>query len=217
MKPSKLILIIILALVFTIIFARSCQDDYYVDNDVHDPLKMDQILSTEKEQPSTHSDEPIEPSVIENLSDWPDSIYSTIENADYPSIEEKEVVIELNKCRTNPIRYSNEVLIPFLRSMSNSRIFVDGRGRNIPIAEGKTAVQEAIDALNSQKPVTMLYSKDYLSFAAKDLCNDHGPQSLVGHGGSDGSSPTFRAKRYNPKVRGVGENFAYGPFLLAML
>ena len=91
MKPSKLILIIVLALVFTIILARSCQDDYYVDNDVHDSTKMDQILSTEKEQPSTLS---VEPSVIENLSGWPDSIYSTIENADYLSIEEKEVVIE---------------------------------------------------------------------------------------------------------------------------
>ena len=209
MKPSKLILIIVLALVFTIILARSCQDDYYVDNDVHDSTKMDQILSTEKEQPSTLS---VEPSVIENLSGWPDSIYSTIENADYLSIEEKEVVIELNKCRTNPIRYSNEVLVPFLRSMSNSGIFVDSRGRNIRTSEGKTAIQEAIDALNTQKPVTMLYPKDYLSFAAKDLCNDHGPQSLVGHGGSDGSSPTTRAKRHNPKVRGVGENVAYGSF-----
>lgn len=209
MKPSKLILILILALVFTIILARSCQDDYEMDNYVPDSTIMEQPLSPEKEQPSAPS---VEPSVIDNPSDWPDSIYSTIANADFLTSEEKEVVLELNKCRTNPIRYSNEVLVPFLRSMSNSGIFVDSRGRNIRTTEGKVAVQEAIDALNSQKPVTMLYPQNYLSLAAKDLCNDHGPKSLVGHGGSDGSSPTSRAKRHNPKVRGVGENVAYGSF-----
>ena len=212
MKPSKLILLIILALFLTIILARSCQDDYDMDKEVPYTDNSEQPSIPGKEQTPTPSIEPIEPIEVENPSEWPDSIYSTITNSDFLTSEEKEVVIELNKCRTNPIRYSNEVLVPFLRSMSESGIFVDSRGHNLRIKEGKIAVQEAIDALNRQKPNSMLYPKEYLSLAAKAHCNDHGPKSLVGHGGTDGSSPSTRAKRHNPNVSGVGENIAYGSF-----
>lgn len=45
----------------------------------------------EKEQPPTPSVEPIEPSVIDNSSDWPDSIYLTIANADFFFYEEKKM------------------------------------------------------------------------------------------------------------------------------
>lgn len=131
MKPSKLILVIILALFLTIILARSCQDDYDIDKEVPYTDNTEQASIPGKEHTPTPAIEPIEPIEVENPSDWPDSIYSTITNADFLSSQEKEVVIEVNKCRTNPIRYSNEILVPFLSSISNSGIFVDSRGRNI--------------------------------------------------------------------------------------
>lgn len=211
MKPYQVIFIIILALVLTIVLVRSCQDD----NDVYVPDETEQPSSPSYDTPSLpdiNSPDLPETPVVDNPSDWPDSIYYPTASADFLSPEEKEVVIELNKCRTNPIRYSNEVLVPFLHSMSSSGTFVDSRGSNIRTKEGKAAVQEAIDALNKQTPLPMLYPKEYLSLAAQDLCEDHGSKSLVGHGGSDGSSPTSRAKRHNPNVRGVGENVSYGSF-----
>lgn len=78
--------------------------------------------------------------------------------------------------------------------------------------EGKEAVKEAIKALKFQKPMPMLHPKQYLCLAAADHCKDQGSNSLVGHGGTDGSSPTSRARRHNPACGGVGENIDYRAF-----
>lgn len=37
---------------------------------------------------------------------WPDSIYACVNNADYLTQDEKQVVIEINKARTNPVQYA---------------------------------------------------------------------------------------------------------------
>ena len=124
MKPLKLISFIILSLFFSIIFMRSCQDDYDMEDDrVNMNGGEDLSLQRENLQLSNAVDT-AESKNVHNHSLWPDSIYSTIVNADYLSNVEKEVIIELNKCRTNPVRYSNEVLVPFLHVMSNSGCFV---------------------------------------------------------------------------------------------
>lgn len=212
MKPLKLISFIILSLFFSIIFMRSCQDDYDMEDDrVNMNGGEDLSLQRENLQLSNAVDT-AESKNVHNHSLWPDSIYSTIVNADYLSNVEKEVIIELNKCRTNPVRYSNEVLVPFLHAMSNSGFFVDSKGRNIRTIEGRVAVEEAIDALNNQKAGTMLYPKKYLYLAAKDHCDNQGPENLLGHVGIDGSTPISRVKRHNPKVHSIGENIAYGMF-----
>ena len=211
MKPFQVILIFILAIVLIIIMVRSCQDDYVIEPE-----------QEETTEPDASSDESpfIPPFVLEedtdsissstNPSIWPDSIFAVVSNANYLSQIDKDVIVELNKCRTNPSRYAKEALVPFLNKMSSSGVYVNSEGLNIRTSEGKSAVQEAIDALNSQSPLNMLRPKQYLCLAATDHCKDQGPQSLVGHGGSDGSSPMSRVRRHNPKCRGVGENIDYG-------
>lgn len=212
MKPFQVILIFILAIVLIIVMVRSCQDDYVFEPEQEETA--DTSVSSE--------DEPFIPPFVQNPVDsipptsdssaWPDSIFSIVADANYLSQIDKDVIIELNKCRTNPSRYSDEVLVPFLKKMSSSGTYVDSQGLNIMTKEGKDAVEEAIKVLNSQKPMPMLRPKQYLCLAAADHCKDQGPNSLVGHGGTDGSSPTSRARRHNPKCGGVGENIDYGSY-----
>ncbi len=143
---------------------------------------------------------------------WPDSIYSVVANAPYLSQFEKDAVIEVNKARTNPKRYIEEVLVPFLEAMGNDSTYLALDGRRVGTFEGKTAIVEAIEDLKTKKPVNMLRPKQSLYLAALDHCNDCGPKGILGHDGSDGSTPEIRIKRYAPNTCMWGENIAYGTF-----
>lgn len=143
-------------------------------------------------------------------SDWPDSIFECVSSCSFLSELEKDVVVELNKCRTDPARYADEVLVPFLERMGDDGVYVDLQGLNNMTNEGRSAVQEAIDALKSQKPLPMLLPNQDLSLAATDHCEDQGPKGNWGHDSSDGSSVADRVKRYNSDLTYIGENISYG-------
>lgn len=146
-----------------------------------------------------------------NIDVWPDSIYSAVANAPYLSQFEKDVIIEVNKARTNPILYIKEVLTPYLEAMGNDNTYRTSEGHIISTHEGKSAIEEAIEDLKSKKPLNMLRPKQSLYLAALDHCNDCGPKGILGHDGSDGSTPEKRIKRYDPNIFLCGENIAYGP------
>lgn len=141
---------------------------------------------------------------------WPDSIYSVVANAPYLSQLEKDAIIEVNKARTNPTRYIEEVLVPFLDAMGDDSTYLNSKGQIVGTHEGKAAILEAIEELKTKKPVNMLRPKQSLYLAAVDHCNDCGPKGILGHDGSDGSTPDKRIKRYDPNVCLCGENIAYG-------
>ena len=159
---------------------------------------------------SDYSSGSVEMESEENHSDWPDSIFECVRSCAYLSDLEKDVIVELNKCRTNPARYADEVLVPYLERMGDDGIYVDSQGLNIMTQEGRSAVQEAIDALKSQKPLPMLLPNQDLSLAAADHCADQGPKGLTGHDSSDGSSVADRIRRRNSGLSYIGENISYG-------
>lgn len=197
---------------------KACQDDESIDETPIDEQTSDESQSANPDSDTPNWEPPFSsnPSAnqqtpdLTNNTDWPDSIFSSVKSTPYLSQTERDVIIELNKCRTNPKKYAQKVLEPFLNAIDANGIYIDSKGSNIRTIEGKSAVEEAISALYSQRPFPMLSPRDYLSQAATDHCNDQGPKSLVGHGGSDGSSPTQRARRHNPHCGGVGENIEYG-------
>lgn len=143
---------------------------------------------------------------------WPDSIYACVNNADYLTQEEKQVVIEINKARTNPVQYALEVLVPYMHSIDNSNVYTNSQGYLIRTQEGQGAVDEAINAMHLQKPMPMLHPQQYLALAASDLCNDLGPKGMTGHIGTDGSSMKQRIARHNPDAQNAGcsEISSYG-------
>lgn len=64
---------------------------------------------------------------------------------DTPKDLEALVIKEINDCRQNPSQYADNVLIPFLKSMSNGIYLY--QGKQYSSVEGETAVIEAINCL----------------------------------------------------------------------
>ena len=188
-----LLAIIVLLLLLTALCVSNSRHSRYIDDS----------SEYSEEQSDEYSDDE---------SDWADSIFECVRSCAYLSDLEKDVIVELNKCRTNPARYADEVLVPYLERMGDDGIYVDSQGLNIMTQEGRSAVQEAIDALKSQKPLPMLLPNQDLSLAAADHCADQGPKGLTGHDSSDGSSVADRVRRRNSGLSyiGIGENISYG-------
>lgn len=130
-------------------------------------------------------------------------------STDYSKFE-KDFLTEINKVRTNP-----KSLIPTLQEMIKS---FKGKKRKSKYAsnvwiltnEGESAINEAIDFLNKQKPLDKFIYDETLSKAAADHVNDLGPKGSTGHVGSDKSTPSSRVLRYGQWKDMVGENIDYG-------
>ena len=89
------------------------------------------------------------------------------------------------------------MLIPSFKTMlSNfSGKLLKRPGKNhLSTQEGDKAVKEAIAFLKKQKPLTTpLIRNDEIYKATRDHVLDTGSKNMVGHKGSDGSSPLDRA------------------------
>lgn len=131
-----------------------------------------------------------------------------VEDLGFLSQIEKNVIIELNKARTNPARYA-ESLVEFKRFYLGKYIKIPGK-ENIITEEGSAAVNEAVEFLESTDPVPPLAVSKGITLAAKSHVNDQGSTGLVSHRGTDNSSPLDRMLRFG-KVNGAwGENIGYG-------
>lgn len=206
MKPILFVGSGFLIFVLIAVLARSCQDDPYIYDS-----EVEQLFSDGMSSSDVGTEDEFAPGKMSaGVSDWPDSIFSLVTDADYLSQIDKAVVCELNKCRTNPSRYADEVLRPFMEAISSEGTFIDSEGFGILTKEGVSAVEEAINALDAQVSRPMLRPRRSLCLASADHCKDQGQKGLVGHNGSDGSTPLSRVLRYNRGCKGCGENIDYG-------
>lgn len=120
---------------------------------------------------------------------------------------EMAVLAELNVARTKPLKY-----VEYLKEHRNT---FDGNtsrgpGGKIRTKEGVAAVDEAIEVLSKQTPLTALEFSAGLALSALDHVEDTGPQGITGHDGADGSKSSGRAKRYGKWKKTTGENCSYG-------
>ena len=130
----------------------------------------------------------------------------------YLNETENQVLVELNKVRTNPARYAQEYITPLLTRFTNEdpNIRVTDDGRNLMTDEGPKAVKECITELKKAKAVPPLKPSKGMSKAAKDHIRDQGPSGRIGHQGFDNSDPFKRMNRYGTWQTIAGENISYG-------
>ena len=126
---------------------------------------------------------------------------------DYEKIE-KEVVELINALRANP-----KALIPELEGMlecfKNKYFKIPGTNINIITQEGASAVHEAIDFLNKQKPLPEFDLSRGLYLAAKDHVKDIGSNGLASHEGTDGSRMCDRIEKYGEWQISIAENIGF--------
>jgi uncharacterized protein YkwD len=143
-------------------------------------------------------------------ADWDIKALDAARGVDYLSEIEKDVILELNKVRSNPKKYAELYIQPMLKYFNGNKYSEPGK-ITILRQEGASAVQECIEVLSKAGSLGILTPEKELSLAARDHAADQGKTGQRGHTGSDGSTMGSRVHRYSDAKRGtIGETIAYG-------
>lgn len=140
---------------------------------------------------------------------WDVSTLNTAAKVEYLTENEKAVVLEINKLRSDPEAYAVEYLEPMLKMYKGTMLYMPG---NVPIItrEGISALKDAINELKSSKPAAPLFPDHRLTHSARDHQKDQSKSGKTGHKGSDGSSIDKRIERYGDWNKKISENIFYG-------
>ena len=135
---------------------------------------------------------------------WDIATLDTARNADYLSTVEKDVILEMNKARTNPSLYAELYITPRTKKF-------DGKVYNgtLMTNEGVAVVNECISYMKKAKALPVLNPEKGLSLAAQQHSSTQGETNQTGHTGVDGSTPFTRIEKYGT-YKTAGENISYG-------
>lgn len=121
-----------------------------------------------------------------DIAEWEAAAVNTAEHVSYLTEEEKQIIAELNKVRSNPGAYAET--------------YLGARHSGSPCYE----------KIRNTRQMPVLYPSQALSAAAKDHVNDTGKSGQQGSTGSDGSSWWQRIQRYGIWTGLAGESICYG-------
>jgi uncharacterized protein YkwD len=148
------------------------------------------------------------PPADKTLSSSAATVIAVTPRPDYLSPLELEILDEMNLARTEPQRYATFVQ-EFKKYYDGAKLQLPGKQKALLTTEGVAAVNEAINFLQTAKPLSPLAINRGMCLAAKDHANDIVLKGVTGHRGSDGSSPNARLERYGSWEGVIGENIVY--------
>jgi hypothetical protein len=140
---------------------------------------------------------------------WNVTLLNTAADADYLSKEEKQVILEINKLRSNPVEYAKEYLEPLLAMYQGKKLTITGEDP-IMTKEGIVALKDALSYLQKCLPVKLMVPDLRLFKAARDHQSDQSLTGKTGHTGSNGSNTPNRIEKYGDWDKAIGENIFYG-------
>ena len=183
--------------------ARSNQSGNTSSSPARSNQNSNTSLSTSQNNPNRRSDP--------DAKNWDIAALDTAADVNYLIGIEKDVILEMNKVRTNPKKYAELYIQPRLKYYSGKNYSVPGQ-ITIVTQEGAAAVNACITALNRANSVGVLTPERGLSIAAKDHVADQSRTGQTGHDGSDRSTPETRMKKYGMFSGSwtLGENITYG-------
>lgn len=111
----------------------------------------------------------------------------------------QEVLTALNTLRSNPSS--------FVPKLAAYRTYMRTRAKNTAALDA--AVKEATDRLSSEKALPVLNMLGGLWMAARDHASDITRNGVLGHTGTDASTPAQRVKKY-VSLPSIGEVVTYG-------
>jgi hypothetical protein len=149
-----------------------------------------------------------------DAENWDIAVLDTAAEVDYLSPAEKDVILEMNKARSDPKKYAELYIRPrfqwFGGPFGDRGYLVPGNTVYTMSQEGRAGVQSCINNLSGRQGMRPLQPSPGLSRAAGDHVKDTGPKGLTGHTGSDRSTMDRRISRYGKWDKGAGENISYG-------
>lgn len=142
-------------------------------------------------------------------SNWELSALNTASEANYLSPLEKEIILEINKLRSEPARYATDYIAPLAKRYDRRLLYYPG-DQPLLTKEGVKALYECVRDLKSQKSLPLIYPNPGLTKAARDHVKDQAKTGRTGHQGSDRSGMRERLERYGEWQVRIAENIAYG-------
>ena len=142
-------------------------------------------------------------------SDWNYSLLNTAKSANFLSPLEKDIILEINKLRSNPSKYANSYIAPLANHYNKKLLYYPG-DKPLLTREGVSALHECVRDLRNQQALSVLFPDEGLSKAAQDHVKDQSGTGRTGHIGSDRSGFRDRIERYGEWKKQIAENIAYG-------
>ena len=139
---------------------------------------------------------------------WNIELLDTARKISYLTSVEKDIILELNKVRSDPKKYAELYIKPMLQYF-DGYLYIEP-GKEKATHEGLISAEECYQELIKMEKRTLLFSEHGLSLGAKDHVKDQGTVGITGHIGTDRSNPYNRAMRYGTG-NFIGENISYGP------
>lgn len=139
------------------------------------------------------------------------SALNTAANVSYLTPLEKEIVLEINKLRSNPAEYAIKYIAPLAKNYQRKMLYYPG-DKPLQTNEGVSALNECVRELKKQSSLPILYPNAGLTNAAKDHVKDQSKSGRTGHRGGDNSNLKVRLERYGKWEKRIAENIAYGGF-----
>jgi len=157
---------------------------------------------------------------------WLDEKLNTAKKENYLLPEEKEMIYEINRLRSNPARYAKLFIAEKLTEEKNN-LAKYGKGdssysltisyRNnvlyktdtvwhFRILEAVNALQTLYDTLMKLKPMSILLPNKNIYAACIKHEKDQRPTGNLDHRGTDGSWPNDRIKKFAPEMSSGDEN-----------
>jgi len=145
-----------------------------------------------------------------NEKDWPTEL-NTAKDVAYLDKLEKDVILELNKVRSNPKRFAEEYLEE-LQTAFDGKLFTYPGQDPVKTQEGLSPLTECIQALKSTSPMPILQPVEGLTRATEELVNDQQKHGGIGHIARNGSTPQKRIEKYGEWDICSAEDITYGSF-----
>jgi len=142
-------------------------------------------------------------------SDWEISTLNTASDASYLTPLEKDIILEINKLRSDPARYAEDFIAPLAKKYDRRLLYYPG-DQPLLTKEGVNALYECVRDLKRQQPLPIIYPSEGLTLAARDHVKDQSKTGRTGHQGSDSSNMRDRIERYGKWEKRIAENIAYG-------
>lgn len=150
------------------------------------------------------------PEKFQEEKPWPAEL-NTAKEAAYLSTVEKEVIHELNKVRSNPVRFAEEYMEE-LRSSFEGKTFIYPGRTPVNSVEGVFPLNECIRILKNTEPLSVLQPAEGLSRAAEYLSEDQLKHGGIGHISKNGATPKNRIERFGHWDICSSEDITYGSF-----
>ena len=140
---------------------------------------------------------------------WPEEL-NTAKDATYMNELEQNVILELNKVRSNPKRYAEEYMEELKSDFKGKLFYVPGQEIPIRTDEGIQPLNECIKELKKTDPRPLLKPSKGLAKGAEELMEDQQKHGGIGHISRKGANPQKRIEKYGTWDICSSEDIAYG-------